>query len=373
MKRVLLFMSLLLCAALGIIAYSHLPNDGSPIVQEKYAGWSGVLRVWVCDDLRIGGTSPISWLNACATAFEKSHKGIYVNVQTVPSEAIARMDETGINPPDMIIWPAGLLDDADYLIELSGEYPLRLGLDISPYAVPVLTGAHFWIFDTDQYSALPNDMYDVSSACRNDDAAALVALSTGLRAGETVEKALPGVDLGLVAAPTAMPETKGDVKCRASRELILTDEPHALFSEGEVEAFVGDMRDLARLGDESGWGVCVTGEYTYIDEMALCSIIDTHASSADERQSLCQDLISLMLGEGQALAARAGAMPAAIGAAAYAGDATLAAIEAALEPLICVTPPAFGKADTLGAADKYIQGALTADEAIDEIIRSFAR
>jgi hypothetical protein len=364
MKATVLFVSLCLICVLGICAFSALPRDSTPIIQEKYSGWAGVIRIWVCDDMSI---DPAAWLGACAARFEKSHEGIYVNVQTVPAQALTGLRESGINPPDMIVWPVGLLEDSAGLYELTGEYPLRAGLDISRYAVPVLTGAHTWIFDTGAYSALPSDMYDVPIACRSDDLPAMVALSTGLRVGETAESALPGVDLGLSGERTATPAPEGTVECRASQNLIVSDDARALFKSDEAAAFVGDLSDIARLGDDAAWQVCVTGEYTYVDEMALCSIVSREGAAAAERRSLCEDLLSLMLGEGQLLAAKAGAMPAAAGVTAHSGDAVYSAVEAGLDGLYCLCPPAFGSAAAPAEPGLYVEGKITADQAAERM------
>lgn len=365
MKATVLFVTLCLMCILGICAFSSLPRNSAPIIQEKYDGWAGVIRIWVCEDMAI---NPLGWLSACGERFEKSHKGVYINVQTVPASALVELQESGINPPDMIIWPAGLLDDGEGLCELTGEYPLRAGLDISRRAVPVLTGAHVWIFDTGAYPALPSDMYGVSAACRSEDLPAMAALSTGLRAGEVAQRALPGVDLGLPGESAATPAPEGTVRCRASRDLIISDDARALFKSGEAAAFVGDLSDIAHLADDANWQVCVTGEYTYVDEMALCSIVKREGDAAAERRGLCEDLLTLMLSEGQALAARAGAMPAASGVAAHSGDAVLSAVEAGLEGLVCVCPPAFGDAGMPAEISLYIEGKISADQAVEGMI-----
>ena len=75
---------LLLAAAIfgALWAGRHLPVDTRPLIEEKYAGWSGVLRAWVCSEWEPGG-SLLRWLNACAADFEKRHEGEYVEFPPV--------------------------------------------------------------------------------------------------------------------------------------------------------------------------------------------------------------------------------------------------------------------------------------------------
>lgn len=365
MKRALCFVSLCLLCALGFVSYSKLPGDGSSLVRESYECFSGVIRVWVCDGMR---ADPLGWLNACAAEFEKQNRGIYISAQRVAPAAISGLFESGINPPDMIVWPAGFLSSPDGLWEITGEYPLRDGLDISPYAVPLLTGAKLWLFSTDAYRALPSDMYGVTVACRSRDLTAMTALSTGLRTGESADMPAPGVDLGLggAAAPTVAP--KGRIPCRASSRLITSDNPRELFLSGDADVFVGDLADVARLGDQSGWQAAVTGEYVYADEPALCSIIAHEGSRAAERRGVCEDLLAFLMSDGQRMAAKSGALPAAAGVFAYSGNAVLAPIEAALDGRRCISPPAFGSAETPQEITQFISGQITADQAVAAIL-----
>lgn len=358
MKRVLLFVAACACVIAGLWAAARLPADTAPLIEEKYETWSGVLRVWVAEDADMSGL--VGWLNACAPAVEKAHNGVYISIRQVSNEAVSRFLTTGINPPDVIIYPSGLLTSNEGLEVITAAYPLRRGLSASPYAVPVLTGARFWIYDNGAYSTLPADMYQVSAACREGDLNALTALSTGLRPVEGEARALPGVDLGLGSAVEATPTPAGEVACRISPNLTVTHEPRKLFLSGEVDAFVGDISDIMYMIDESGWAAAVTGEYAFTDSVLMCSIV----AKDDGRSELCLAFLDALMSEGQTSAARAGALPTVTGASAWSGDMVMAQLEAALESRTWVA----GASGASGAARSFIEGTLSADEAIGQII-----
>lgn len=358
MKRVLLFAAACACVIAGLWAAARLPADTTPLIEEKYETWSGVLRVWVAQDAGMSGLT--GWLNACTSAVEKAHNGVYISIRQVSNEAIANFLTTGINPPDIIIYPSGLLTSDEGLEVITAAYPLRRGLSASPYAVPVLTGARFWIYNTGAYSALPADMYQVSAACREGDLNALTALSTGLRPVEGEARTLPGVDLGLGGTVEATPAPAGEITCRVSPNLTVTDEPRKLFRSGEADAFVGSISDIMYLADESGWAAAVTGEYAYTDNVLMCSIV----SKDDGRGEICRAFLDAVMSEGQTSASRAGALPAVTGVSAWSGDVVMAQLEAALESRTWVA----GTSGESGAARSFIEGAISADEAMEQLI-----
>ena len=62
---------LLLLIPLLIHARRVLPTDTQRLVEQKYAGWSGVLRLWVFEGWSGGSESIASWLNRRIERFEK--------------------------------------------------------------------------------------------------------------------------------------------------------------------------------------------------------------------------------------------------------------------------------------------------------------
>ena len=119
--------------------HSRLPVDVQPLIEVKYGGWSGVLRLWVCEGWASGRCA--GWLNRCIAAYEKSRPGVYVQPQYVDVDAIASLDESGIALPDLVLMPPGTGADARWFIPLAPDLRLREGLPGSigePLALPVM-------------------------------------------------------------------------------------------------------------------------------------------------------------------------------------------------------------------------------------------
>ena len=149
MRRLVTVLSLLLVAALlwfFVPLRAALPNDAGPLIRAKYDSWSGVLRLWVYEGWE---ANAMAWLNSAISAFEKGHDGVYIQARKVDAEALRAFADSGISPPDMILFPPGLLDSADGLAEVGGLPALRAGLAgcADGYAVPVLMGGYAWAFD----------------------------------------------------------------------------------------------------------------------------------------------------------------------------------------------------------------------------------
>jgi hypothetical protein len=372
-KRIIAVLLLVAAVALGVRALDVLPADNAPEVRKKYDTWAGVLRVWVVEDWQVGTGSLERWLNVCAALFEKSCAGVYVNVQPVPADAVRNFLTTGVNPPDVIVYPPGLLSDAEGLRAFSVSADYKTGLDAvgtyedARYAAAVLTDAHVWVYDPGRLKSLPADMYDVAAACRASDLPALICLNSGLRPAEGSARVLPGVDIGLPGGPTATPEPEGTVACRVGANFLVSDAVYDLYKAGGVDAFVGDLSDLLRASQRSDWAAVVTGAAAWADDMALVSLVSREGERADERAALCEKYVGLLLSDGQALAAKAGALPVARGANAYAGDLALAPVEAALENARHVCAPAFGTRDVTSVGYAYVAGSLSADEGVEAL------
>ncbi|MGI6240135.1 MAG: hypothetical protein ACOYI5_10995 [Christensenellales bacterium] len=374
MKRLFTVLLLLFSIWIGVRAFRVLPADNSEKVRVKYESWAGVVRIWVCEDWQVGTGSIARWLNACAELFEKSHNGVYINVQLVSADAVRNFLTTGINPPDIIVYPPALLPSADGLRAFSLNATFRPGMEAigayedARYAAPVLMNAHLWVYSASAFKHPPPDLYDVAAACRESDLPALVALNSGLRAAEGESRALPGVDIGLSGGAAATPEPAGSVACRVGADFMVSDDARALFSSGEVSMVLADLKDLSRITSKTEWQTAVTGTSSYIDDYALCSIVSRDDAHADARAALAEQYIALLLSDGQPLAARAGALPVVADAIAYSGDILYSAIEAGLENKRIVCAPAFGAPPDHAAARAYLEGRLTADEALTQIV-----
>ena len=354
MKRLFFLVLTALCAVIGIYAYKNLPAENDDLIEKKYDTWAGVIRVWAAEECDAAG-----WLNHCAALAEKRLNGVYINVQQAPLAAIADYASTGINPPDVIVYPGSAPLETSGLMPITRAYPLRPGLEAGVHAVPLLIRPRFWIYDASVHSPLPGDMYDVRAACRVEDTNALTALCTGLRPVEGSSPVLPGVDLGLSDSAAATPQPAGGAVCRVSPEFILSDAPRSLYSEGDVDAFVGGISDALLLGNGRNTAAAVTGEYI-CGESAVLSIV----SKGDGREAACMEYLDVLMSDGQAALARAKAFPAILSVSAWSGDILLGPAEAALEGRVWLQN-ASGDSE---AARLYIEGKLSADEAIERIV-----
>ena len=355
MKRIFLFILTCFIIAAGIYSAAFLPADTKEIIETKYNNWSGVIRIWVVEDSGI-----TSWLNQCAAHTEKELDGIYINISEVSVGAILNYRVSGINPPDIIIYPSSLSPDASGLYPITASYPIKNGIPQTPYSAPILLRPRFWIHDRTSLPVLPGDMSDVSAACSQADLTVLVALSTGLRPLEGKSASLPGLDLGLGTDSSALSPVAEGIPCRIDPDIEICDNPRSLFIKGEVSAFIGGISDVLTLSGSYDIAVSLTGEYAYADEILLFSIID----KKDSRTEACLSYLDKLMTHGQASAARAQAFPAVTDASAWTGNPLLASAESGSEGLTWL----YGTPASNSAAYQYIEGKITADEAIDIII-----
>ena len=107
LRSALCLMCLLLLVPLLVRAWRVIPLDNQPLVAEKYAGWSGVLRLWVFESWAGNSGGLAAWLNRCAARFEKSHAGVYVQPQFVDADTLADFNDDDMPSPDMLLFPTG--------------------------------------------------------------------------------------------------------------------------------------------------------------------------------------------------------------------------------------------------------------------------
>lgn len=364
-------------AALALLlplARRALPVDTRPLVAEKYAGWSGVLRLWVCEGWTPGSGSLSGWLNACAARFERAHPGVYVQPIVVDADALASMSDSGIARPDLILFPPGLLDGPTGLTPLEAPGNLREALADAgrwggaTYAVPVALGGYLWAWDAARLDALPDMWADGGLAVPAPEPwrrwdAALLALCAGLRGGEAEAPApeLPGLDLGLAAAATA------DRSRRLPEGFDWDADAYRHFTNGEAAATLVTQREVRRLESLSGqgrgpdWRLSPGGAFT--DQLLYLAIPER--PEGDPRPSLCAALVDWLLSEDcQGTLARAGAFAVTDAPSGYAPGDALLALDAALREDALIVPNAFDRtwpSDAEAIVRKFADG--TADAA----------
>lgn len=263
-----------------LLAAGRLPIDNEPLVAKKYAGWSGVLRIWAFEGWT-GGDCLAGWINRCAAGFEKAHNGVYVQVKYVEAEALARLGQTGVRPPDMILFPPGLLDGAEGLLPVDAS-AVRSALAASGggYAVPVALGGYGWAVNAAaEGAAIPED-----EEWRCWSRAAQALGFPGEPAEEETDPAPPGMDLGLPAT-ASMEEI--DVRADAL----------AQFINGDLGAAAVTQRELLRLTrlSEQGRGPEWTfqpGRGAYTDQALYLAVVAGEEATAALSMEFLDRLLS---------------------------------------------------------------------------------
>ena len=350
---------------------ASLPGDTGPLIREKYGGWSGVLRLWVYEGW---AANAMGWLNRAISAFEKEHEGVYIQARKVDAEALRAFTSSGVEPPDMILFPPGLLDGPEALAAV-GELPaLRPGLAgcADGYAAPVLMGGYAWVYDRQTLDGPPGE--EDTAVCAPSTAyasppAAYMLLSTGKREAE-VELEAPGLDLGLPAS------------AEAGKASPVNEDAYGAFTRGESPALVATQAEVRRLtalaetGRGPDWTAAATGEAMLADQLLLLGIVDWPREDIAGRQALCRAfLLHLLDAETQATLETCGALPVIEGLSVYGGENGYAALEAAAS-LPLLIPPVFGEEgrEALAAvSEAFFRGELGAAEGLARLRAAFSR
>ena len=342
----------LLCAALlGLLipavalVRGQLPMDVQPLIEQKYGGWAGTLRLWVYEGWTPGAGSAAGWLNRCAAAFEKAHSGVYVQPIYVDAAALRDLGTDGILPPDLVLFPPGVLESADALQPLDTPAAVRAPLRASGIgrAVPVLLGGYLWAYNADRLTGISADWRGAEQAPSLPPyephrrwGVALLALCAGGgtdAAGETDDPA-DGVDLGLPAS-AALP-----------RGIQASADAFRDFDNGDAAAMPVTQREVRRLQalDDQGrgvnWRLAGHGGGMFTDQLLYIGLV---AREDDGRAPLCRAFVEHLLGDAcQGQLSAAGAFSVTGAPSGYASGDPLAIMDSALRTDDLVAAPAFG-------------------------------
>ena len=299
----------------------ELPMDAQPLIEKKYGGWAGVLRLWVCEDWQTAS----GWLNRCIASYEKSHPGVYIQPEYVDAGILRSLGKDGL-APDMVLFPPGRMESGDNLAVLEGDYPLREGLAVSDRAVPVLMGGYVWACNVALLEDLPRDWQSAegSPALPPDDgghlwSAALLGLCSGRYSDETPsEAAEPGeaLELGLSDTPlqtTPSPApSEGPLRCRLPVGFEANADAWQDFLNGDAAAIPVTQREVRQLqamsdqGRGVDWVLRASGS-AFTDQALYIGV--TSGIDAD-KNAQCMAFVSHLLGDDcQSQLHRAGAFP----------------------------------------------------------------
>lgn len=300
MKRWLqwLYFILILIAIPGILmAGGMLPIEKKTLIEEKYSGWSGVIRIWLDED----ESGLAGWLNQCAAKFEKQHNGVYIQVE--PVSDFSGLEAEGVRPPELALFTPGTAVNYDLFAELP-RMPVRDTLQMTNIAVPLATGGYAWAINRDLLDRIPEDCSSIDLSLPMDTAnssysSALLALSTGV-APDAVEPVLPGVDLGLNGAASATEAPAPEmVSCQLPSDLTAATDAFSRFQNGEVAATVVGPEEIVRLENLSAqgrgpdWTLEVTGTLAFTDRILLGAALE----SGDDREALAVEFLQFLLGD----------------------------------------------------------------------------
>ena len=366
MRKSLQLLCLICVLALIVAAariFPRLPADSQPYVEKKYAGWNGVLRGWISSEWTCGG-SFVRWLNACAAGFEKRHEGVYLEFTEVDAAAMADLGDSGIRPPELVLFSPGVQADAARLLPLDAQAALNCGSD---RALAVAMGGYIWVYNRALCDGAPtiNDQ-DVLTLLpdgggRSFSAAAVALLSGESDGGEEITLPDPGLDLGLPAM------------AQSGVELIQSEDALTYFINGKLPWLVVTQAELARLirlrdaGRGPDWACAATGEVSCGDQLLLLGVVDQSDEAGGQREALAAEFAAYLLGEDcQKKLADIGGF-AVTDVQLYSSYSAYAPMEALLRSRALAVPDAFSEhsvADAGAIVREFLRGNIGAEAAL---------
>ncbi|MBQ9952398.1 MAG: substrate-binding domain-containing protein [Clostridia bacterium] len=306
---------ILLCLPGIFISAGRLPPDNRPLVAKKYGGWSGVVRIWAFEGWSDGASG---WVRRCAAAFEKAHGGVYIEIKSVGAEDVRALGREGVLPPDMVLFPPGLMDGVSGLAPV-GSLPVRgslLGAG-QGFAAPAALGGYGWaVNEAAEGAAVPAD----EEWRRWSRAAA--ALGEPEASIEEIEFEPPGIDLGLPASSSI-------------------SDPMKEFMNGRLGAVMVTQKEIARLNRLSDQGrgpEWTLRPGTWTDQILYMAV----PANGGERQRLAMEFLHHLLSdECQRQLTYAGLFPVTDAAAGYAPGSAMERMDAALRSDRLQAVPAF--------------------------------
>lgn len=385
------------------------PSPPDHLAARKYEGYAGVLTLWVCEEWS-GGTL-LPWLNSCLTAFERAHKGVYVQATPVCAQTMACFAASQVASPDALLFSPGQLEDARGLSPLTEAPGLRQELarmgqtGEGLFALPVALGGYGLALNRALLGALPGDWSALEAPAGRRDAAllnvpadsesaswsaALIALFSGTYAGEdgSPPRAGEGVDLGLPTATPAAQATPAPRLLENALPAVLPgdfrrrDSVYAAFTGAQAAAIPVTQRELHRLALLSDRGrapdcfaaVCGTA---FTDQAALFAVSAGERPDREARIALCEALLSHLLSGGmQEKLTSARLFRATEGSPLYAAGSDMGILEAHLAEGELLVPPAFSSAwrqEARALCDRMQSGELTPRRALEGLRQALSR
>ena len=359
-RSILCILCLSLLVPLALRARGMLPPEPRPLIEAKYGGWSGVLRLWAFEGWQVGAGSASGWLNRCIASFEKAHPGVYVQPEYVDASAISDPGGASAYPPDLLLFPPGLIDDPEALTPLTIDAPLRDGfagcgrIGETLRAVPVLAGGYLWAYDAGRLDGIPGSWRKAGAtiSAPPDEpwrqwSAALLALCSARHAPSSPAAAndeAGTLDLGLAPVdttptPAPSPEPEELLDCALPPDFSFDAGAWHDFVNGELAAIPVTQREVRRLealsaqGRGVDWRLAASGDGAFTDQLLCAAIPAALANAAPDadRQALCEAFIAHLLSDDcQGTLASVGAFSVTDAGSGYPAGDSLLALEQAL-------------------------------------------
>jgi len=374
MTQIRCMLCLLLTIALILLityVYSDLPLKTDVLISEKYDGWAGAIRIWIYEGWSPGISGAAGWLNKCASSFENAHEGVYVQINAVDAASIMGLCENGVIPPDMIIFPPGILKNPSHLIPLEANPVIRPELFESGmyngfvYAHPILIGGYAWAFNTEMLERIPNSWSNLSNSLSIPSDNAHYSYSTALTAlcshrflpeadASFPESTIHRVDLGLPLeetpsepSTTPVPSTVEFEYCALPEDISSGDSALSDFTSGKTSAIPVSLKDIRYLKNLSGrgkgpdWTIQYSGDMSFTDHILYAAVTDNNNSNP-EKEALCMNFLDHILSdESQEATGSIGACSVTDVYSGYHGSDPFAVIEDALRRLPVCAESAF--------------------------------
>lgn len=349
----ILFLTLLLLF-LTVAAWSlsnRLPMPPTGLASEKYEGFSGVLQIWIGENVADDLGSVQSWINKQAAVFEKNNSGVYIRLNAVPIEQLAAASHA-VQPPDMILFCPGDVPAAGLLAleeaELSPAFRNAGSSGGATLARPVAAGGYVLA----AAGTLPESLSELpesSVGAPEGMEPALVALCERYAVQRKSERTIAAPDIGLLTSatpePTLAPVEGTSLRAENLRADTLANLYSALLS-GEISATPLTQRQVARIraaqADGKYGDIQFLNAAGYTDQLLMAAIVDTKRDDLPARSTLCAAFIDqLLTDEAQAGLSSCALFPTALTGTLYDSVGGMSQIEAALRRSDCVVRGAF--------------------------------
>lgn len=334
---------LLVFASVRALDRFPLPEEG--LLEEKMAGFSGVLRLWISEEHSAAPSGLSAWLIKESARFEKKHDGVYVQITPVSAKTLSSFSYAAELPPDMIVFSPGMLESAHGLVKADVSHLLieEFRDYASHFCTPVAMGASFWAVRKEEAQEPLSSkalLFGENCALR-----ALHALKTDL-SKDAPNGGQYGIDLNLpmpespkdALVPTALPEIA------PGPGSMISEDARSAFIKGEGDALFLSQKELSHLINASNapeFEIAMTGDL-YADQLSLFAVTDTKSGEARE---MCVRFLEHLLSEDAQKRLESTKAFSVTGVQLYPAKAHFQRIEMLLTSINIIPAPAFSKPD----------------------------